>query len=77
MTPPITATPAQPAAITSATRSELMPPMARSGTLAARAGFGEPLTADFRAVARLAHGLEGGACEGIVDDRRDRSLRPR
>ena len=40
MTLPITATPVQPAAITSATRTVLIPPMARSGTRAARALVG-------------------------------------
>ena len=37
MTPPMTATPAAPAAISSATRAALMPPIASTGTRAARA----------------------------------------
>ena len=43
MTPPITATPAQPAAMTSPMRAELMPPMASTGTREARAISASPM----------------------------------
>ncbi len=66
MTPPMTATPAQPAAITSPTRAVLMPPMARIGTRARARDFGETLAADFGAVARLARRLKGGSRKRIV-----------
>ena len=66
MTLPMTATPAQPAAMTSPTRAVLMPPMARIETRARACHFAETLAADFGAVARLARRLKGGSCDRIV-----------
>ena len=66
MTPPITATPAQPAAMTSPTRAALMPPMASTGTRDGARDFGKALAADLRSVARLARRFESRTGERII-----------